>query len=286
VGRFRNKVKSAVHISNLSKDLKWKENERAMKYLQDSSETYHDLKRLRDNTDKEGAIATLDQAMQSTFICSYIKENGELDSYLVDGYLFDQRVTSFYPHINSLKAAYIKSNYFRPLVENRFYNVNDQQLISIKLTTIRSRLIENVAQILKAKDAPEDSELIKFDLGRSNEIFKQLYPDICEYYNSIGYSRMEELEFEERKILKEVKAKTKTDLKFKKELVEDVQKLYKAGDLPSELEITAKLNFLNNKHGNSNHARPKHILDYYDAKRTTNSDKLKAWKIEGVKELS
>ena len=97
---------------------------------------------------------------------------------------------------------------------------------------------------------------------------------------------MEELEFEERKILKEVKAKAKEDLLFKKELVEDVQKLYKAGDTPAEIEITAKLNLLYGRHGNSSLARAKHITNYYDAKRTTNRNKIKVWKIEGVKQLS
>ena len=55
LGRFRNGIKDAIHISNFNKNLDWKERERAVRYISDSYKALNDLRTLEMSATNEGA---------------------------------------------------------------------------------------------------------------------------------------------------------------------------------------------------------------------------------------
>jgi hypothetical protein len=48
LGRFRNGIENAVHISNFNSGLKWKEKARAVTYIKDAHKAYRTLKTLKE----------------------------------------------------------------------------------------------------------------------------------------------------------------------------------------------------------------------------------------------
>jgi hypothetical protein len=218
-------------------------------------------------------------------IHTYIKENGETDPYLVDGFLLDQIVTSYYTHVNRLNRAYLQSNFFTPTIIEKFYSVNDSQILSIKLQSTASMLIRNVAGILHANESVDGSTLLKFDLGRSNEIIKKQYPEIVKFLDVLGYEEMADCDFNKAVIKKKVQVKEKELERKSPKLIAKIQSLYKPEETPMELEIVAQFQVIYNDLGICETARASHIQRYYIASRTSNDQNLKAWKIKGRKTM-
>jgi hypothetical protein len=285
VGRFRNGIKNVVHISNFNKKLSWKEKERAVTYIKDAFETYKALEHMKANTNKEGALVVLNEAIVKSFIHSYIKENGQIDPYLLDGYLLDQTITSYYVHINKLNRAYLHSNFFKPTVITKEYRVNDSQIMAMKLASTASELIKNVATIFNANNTVTNAEALIFDLGRSNEVIQKQYPEITNFIETIGYDAMALLEFKKSAIKAQVKKKEKELERSNPKLILKIQSLYMPDETPSELEIAAQFQLIYNDFGICETARPSHLSRYYIASRTSNDQRLKVWKIKGKKSL-
>lgn len=285
VGRFRNGIKNAVHISNSNKKLKWKEKQRAISFIKDVYDTYKDLEVMKANTTKEGAIVTLTEAMTGSFIHAYIKENGEVDPYLVDGFLLDQTITGYYTHIKKLNRAYLHSNFFRPTVIKMDYNINDAHIISMKQKSTISALIKNIAEILRATGDTTSNGLLNFDLGRSNEVIRKQYPEYAKFYDTIGFDAMAELEFNKSAIKLKVKKTEKEMERNNPKLILRIQSLYKPDETPSEMEIAAHFQIIYNDLGICETARPSHLTRYYNASRTSNDQGAKVWKIKGKKVL-
>ncbi|WP_142531028.1 DEAD/DEAH box helicase family protein [Pedobacter westerhofensis] len=285
VGRFRNGIKNAVHISNSNKNLKWKEKQRAISFIKDAYDTYKDLEVMKAITTKEGAIVILTEAMTGSFIHSYIKENGEVDPYLVDGFLLDQAITGYYTHINKLNRAYLHSNFFRPTVIKMNYNINDAHIISMKLKSTASALIQNISEILRANENAPSNGVLNFDLGRSNEVIRKQHADIANFYDVIGFDSMAELEFNKSAIKLKVKKTEKELERNNPKLILKIQSLYKPDETPSEMEIAADFQVIYNDLGICEIARPSHLTRYYIASRTSNDQGIKVWKIKGKKVL-
>lgn len=285
VGRFRNGIKSAVHISNFAYGMEWKERARAIRFLRDNYDTYKSAEKQRDNSNKEGEIAFLNKAMNESFISSYLRESGDLDSYLVDGYLLDQKVISYYIYMNRLNQAYLRSNYFKPNILVRDYNVNDNQIIKSRLKLKANEHLENIARILHANDAPLEEGIIRYDFGKSNEIIAKTYPDIFRLYNVLGFDAMSDLEFNRSQINKLCNKKEKENARFNPPMVVRIQKLYGIGDRPQEFEIAAQLQRIYKEFGFEEPARASHVNRYYQAQRTENKQGLKVYTIEDLLEL-
>lgn len=286
VGRFRDKIKSATHISNFASGMEWKERARAMLFLNDSYNAYKFAEKTKNESVKEGEIAFLNKAMQGSFISSYIKEGGELDPYLVDGYLLDQKVISYYLYMNVLNKAYLRSNYFRPtIIQPHNFNVNDNEVIKSKLKLKADEHLENIANILHANDAPLEDGMMRYDFGRSNKVIAELYPDIFKFYTVLGYQVMSNLMFNRAEIKKLCAKKEQEDIRFNPNLIIKIQRLYKVDNTPQEMEIAARFQKIYNEFEIEEHARPSHITRYYKAKRTSNRQGLKAWKITGLLDL-
>ena len=228
---------------------------------------------------------TFKQAIKATFINQFVKENGELDTYLVDNFLFEQKTTGYYTSWRSVNSSYLKTNYFRPTMIHKWYTVADHQIIDVKLKSSFSVLMKNVAEILNANDNPGLDGLIRFELGKSNEILKKLYPEIYRYYDIIGYEKMSELEFSKPPIKKLCDKIEKNKAIENPKLTAKIRSLFKVGDRPTELEIVGHLKISYAEFNVKDTPRPIHIKRYYDAGRTENKEGLKSYNIKGLLEL-
>lgn len=285
VGRFRDGVKNIVHISNFAYGMEWKERARAMLFLKDNYDAYKSFQERRDNSTKEGELSFLNKALQDSFIRSYIMESGELDPYLVDGYLLDQKVISYYLYMNRLNLAYLRSNYFRPNVETKNYNVSDLEIIKSRLKLKVNEHLENIVNILYANDAPLEEDVLRYDFGRSNKVIAELYPEIHNFYKVLGYEAIEKVNFNKSEVSKLCAKKEKEDMRFNPDMVVKIQKLFKKGDTPQEFEIVAQFQKIYIEFGCNEHARSSHISRYFLARRTSNQQGLKVWKVEDLLEI-
>lgn len=282
-GRFRNGVKHLTHISNYNSNLKWKERLHAILYLNDSYIMYKRLREMAINETSEGGKDTLTQAMEKTKIKAYIKANGELDPYLVDNFILEQKTTGYYTHKEHLKTAYIHTSYFKPNVIDRFYQVNDSLIMSLELKSTKSLLLRNVSTMLHHLNTPAEEGHMQFTLGRNSHALENSYPEIAEFYKNVGYSLMESLNFDWSKIARHSKSIARDIKLLNPKMILKIKSLYTIGEAPSELMITSELQVIYNEYGIEKTPKATHIKEYYQATRSTNKEKNKVYRIEGIK---
>ncbi|GGC63196.1 hypothetical protein GCM10011387_16000 [Pedobacter quisquiliarum] len=279
-GRFRCGVKSIHHISNFNSTLTWHKEKEALSFLKNGLKVYNGWIDQYQAATEEGEKAMLLPAIKSSFIHPLIKDgSNSLNTYLVDGFILDEQVKSYYHDSKRFHHAYKLSNYFRPSLESKFYTVCDRQLISLSLKATSSALIKNISEILDANNIPRNPETLQFNLGRSNDSIKKLYPAITDYYETLGFSKLQELEFNKSKIDTECKRKKSLESRFNPALVIDIQALYKVGEKPLESRIKLDLNIFYIKHNLKRSAKVSDIKLYYATSRSSNASGEKIMKI-------
>ena len=275
------------HISNFNSTLRWHKEKEALSFLKNGLKVYNGWIDQYQAATEEGEKAMLLPAIKSSFIHPLIKDgSNSLNTYLVDGYILDEQVKSYYHNSNSFHHAYRLSNYFRPNLKSKFYTVCDRQLISMSLKVSNSALIRNISEILNANNTPRSAETLQFNLGRSNDSIKKLYPVIANYYETLGFSKLQELEFNKSKIEEECKKKKSLEMRFNPALVVDIQALYRVGDKPLESRIKLDLNILYIKHNLELLAKVSDIKLYYVTSRSSNASGEKIRKISKILQIT
>lgn len=129
-GRFRNfqgKLNSLTVITNINRNINALEKEEATGYLKGCKEGYNAIKALRDGATKDGAIDILNEALSLVSYSSYINEDGSANYFMIDNYLYEEKVKCLYKNEEHLIKAYSESMHFKPTVRYMKYKVSDEQ---------------------------------------------------------------------------------------------------------------------------------------------------------------
>ncbi|MGY0039648.1 hypothetical protein [Pedobacter sp. NJ-S-72] len=121
VGRFRKGVNKIYAVTNFSESLNAKRPEQCISFLDGCEQSYNDIKLLRQSTNDEGAIQTLDEALNLVTYSNFINKDGSKNHFMVDHFLYDQSVRMIFQSSDNYKAAY-KNNYFKPIITQEFYH--------------------------------------------------------------------------------------------------------------------------------------------------------------------
>ena len=206
LGRLRNGIKKAVHISTTNLPFKPRTLGESKAYLEGCEKTYQDLQALHKSCTNEGGIATLKEALERVEYAEYLNEDGSKNHFMWDNFINEERVKAYYHTKERLVAAYSKCKHFKMT-----YSEDEFPKIELVLNRLTKSLSHNLT-CRKVCEALEDltysSE--KYTVENILYVHKQIersFPDVIKAYNALGYHKMQSLEFNKFKIKKAIYAK-------------------------------------------------------------------------------
>jgi len=191
-GRFRNGINSLTHITNFNQSMESKSKDEALHYLQGCFDTYESVVKLFANAKDTGSKETLKFFVDNSPIADFYT-NDKLNQFMVDNFIYEERVKGYYQTFENLKSAYLDlSNHFKPKFVNVEYLLSDEDRINRnRKTTVKAQQWETLKQIDRLSHKPG-----KFNIMLPNSItllnnLRSLYPWLTEAYDLLGYAGLE-----------------------------------------------------------------------------------------------
>jgi len=237
LGRLRNGIKRAVHISTTNLPFKPRTSGESKAYLEGCEKTYQDLQALHKSCTNEGGTATLKEALERVEYAEYLNEDGSKNYFMWDNFINEERVKAYYHSKERLVAAYSHSKHFKMT-----YSEDEFPKIELVLNRLSKSLSPNLT-CRKVCEALE--ELVyssdKYTVENLLYVHKQIersFPDIFEAYNALGYKKMQSLEFNKFKIKKAIYAQKSDSEKGNLQLLNLLKLEFEEGSsYPSQIII-------------------------------------------------
>lgn len=184
-GRFRNGINSLTHIANFNPSLESKTATEALQYLNGCFDTYNSVVKLFGNAKDEGSRDTLAFFVKNSPIAKYYDDN-VLNQFMVDNYVYEERVKGYYQKPENLQAAYNEvEKHFNTTFINEEYLLSDEDRNRLdSQTRVREQQWETLRQIDKLSHKPG-----VFTLHYSYQLLsnlRSLYPWLTEAYDLLG----------------------------------------------------------------------------------------------------
>lgn len=281
VGRFRNGVENITSISNFDSTLQAKSPEEAISYLEGCEESYNVIKTLRNSTQKEGALQTLNEALELVKYASFVNAAGTKNHFMFDNFIYEEKVKSLFQCSENLVNAY-SSNHFLPNVKTETYRYSDLEEpkgaseSSIKDLTAS---IINALQKLEIKDG-------MYTIDNSQDVIeqiKQIFPEIVEGYYVLGAEDLAKNSYSKRQIKDAVKQKRNDQDKSNFDFIRSLQNSFPDGYKGTSASIKKALKKNIEKHGLNLKAEVKLLQDYFELGPRTTINHKKGYLVKSSK---
>ena len=200
LGRFRNGVNKAFHISNYDKRIPLKSKEQIICRYQCDCEIYKTLQTMVDSAPSaEWKDAYSDLLLASPYN-RFLDENGKENRFKVDNYIDEEIVKTFYHNDIELRTAYMDCEYFDVNHTNHPYRFGDYERLTItdQSTSIKEKRKIIVMQLEQLGECEtEAAQQYKRDLQFADKF-------IVEAYDVLGKERIEQLKYCVTKIKEEI----------------------------------------------------------------------------------
>jgi len=200
LGRFRNGVNKAFHISNYDKRIPLKSKEQIICRYQCDCEIYMTLQTMVDSAPSaEWKDAYSDLLLASPYN-RFLDENGKENRFKVDNYIDEEIVKTIYHDDIELRTAYMNCEYFNVNHINHPYKFGDYERLTItdQSTSIKEKRKIIVMQLEQlGKCETEAEQQYKRDLQFADKF-------IVEAYDILGKERIEQLKYCVTRIREEI----------------------------------------------------------------------------------
>lgn len=207
-GRFRNGVNRITHITNTDRKYQPREEETIRAYLRDQIGAFNVLATFAPLVETEGGRALLQEIKEKLSVTKFLTKEGKANGFLVENYLYTERVNSYYYSQERLMEAYKEADYFHITpIDKTFASVKVKGAKRKPGITFEQRR-EN-AILLRDLEA-ENTMRLDFSGERDREIrrIKEEDPLTYEFYMLAGYDEMMDLGFNKPRMetrLKQIK---------------------------------------------------------------------------------
>jgi len=264
-GRFRNGINSLTHITNFNPQLDAKTEEQAKYYLKGSLETYERFVHDYDRATNPGSRNTLKSAIEKSDEHKYYS-NGNLNSFMVDNFLQQERVKGYYQHIDKLKEAYeVQHKHFKVTFEDDLYSVTDEDFLTLDKRKSKKEINKHVAGIFD-KWTGEPGMYVFPPLELFNKLIHK-HNDLYKAFTLIGIKGLEECNYVWSRIKKKIK-KTKAYNQLVA-LAPDVYYYFDSEGTYKECYTATCFEMIYKQHGINKAAKAADINRYFEARRTT-----------------
>lgn len=292
-GRFRkakgaadnNAFRSLTHITNYKPHIKFRSPIEATRYISSSYRAYKDMLKRKENETEEGAVATYTQGLANTEISDFLKPDGSLESFMIDNYIHQQRVRSYYRSEKHLLQGYVDSQYFNVFPTSLTHPVSDAENIGLAMAKTGRQITETVAILMnKFTTISVDIKYKFYDPQTEINKLRKRYPDIVNAFDVVGFDCMKENQFKIHLIKKIVEKTKRTNYKMSKDMFRAVHKEFKGTSQVLETKAIPRLQSVYDEMKLKIKANAKDLLIYYTGSRRGNAENKKVYHL--IKEIN
>nr|WP_121272811.1 hypothetical protein [Pedobacter schmidteae] len=285
-GRFRKpegskekcQMNSLTHITNYNENIVFKNPVEAKSFISSAYSAHELMVKHAEESEEEGAKITFEQGHQNTFITDFVNDEQELEPNMVDNYIREQEVRSYYRGFKYLNDAYADSKYFNVTRRAIMLPIRDEHNMNLAIAKTKVKITEAVANVLKKYTEPTEGMVFRFyDPHTEINKLRDKYPDIVEAFFLIGYDKMETAGFKMHLINALVNKEKIGIARFNPAMVKAIHKEFKNDKEVLEADVLKRLEPIYKRFRFNAKTYANDLTYYFYTKRTTNKDGLKAY---------
>lgn len=267
-GRLRNGINSLTHITNFNSDMSVMPSAELLYYLQGCFDTYEGFLSSYNKAVHPGQKDSFFAAIEASPAHPFYVE-GELNSFMVDNAVHEERVKGYYLNDERLKQAYDRlDKHFIPTYEQEDYSIADKALYNLNSRQSKKETYRIAAELI---DSVSSKGKFIFFADEQRSILINKYPEINEAYWLIGLAGLETTDYEMPKIKKAiVYAKKINQLK---RMAVHVQAAFEEYTTVDESHISDVIRDLYTKYNCKDKPAASAILKHFGGRRSTGNQK-------------
>lgn len=225
IGRFRNGIASASHITNTDYKFKVRSKAQLQFRINVFEENYKMLKAYYDNATSDELRDAVKAILNNHPLTPLLNTDGTKNWFKIDNYLAEHLVQGYYNSFDELVKNYKQCKSFKLNYESISYKLSDIERLkrenkSLSIKAKRKEIVEQL-EILKGDETSIAMEH-KRELIRSDAF-------IVQAYDELGKAKIEELKYSQSSIREAMILKRYNDKRTGTEFIEMVKNRFKAG---------------------------------------------------------
>ena len=225
IGRFRNGIASASHITNTDYKFKVRSKAQLQFRINVFEENYKMLKAYYDNATSDELRDAVKAILNNHPLTPLLNTDGTKNWFKIDNYLAENLVQGYYNSFNELVKNYKQCKSFKLNYESQAYKLSDTERLkrenkSLSIKAKRREIVEQL-EMLKGDETSIAMEH-KRELIRTDAF-------IVQAYDELGKAKIEELKYSHPKIREAMILKKYNENRTGTEFIEMVKNRFKAG---------------------------------------------------------
>lgn len=225
IGRFRNGIASASHITNTDYKFKVRSKAQLQFRINVFEENYKMLKAYYYNATSDELRDAVKAILNNHPLTPLLNTDGTKNWFKIDNYLAENLVQGYYNSFDELVKNYKECKFFKLNYESSAYKLSDTERLkrenkSLSIKAKRREIVEQL-EILKGDETSIAMEH-KRELIRTDAF-------IVQAYDELGKAKIEELKYSQSPIREAMILKRYNDKRTGTEFIEMVKNRFKAG---------------------------------------------------------
>ena len=273
-GRFRNGVNKITHITNTDSKYQPREEETIRAYLKEQIHALNVLNTFQPLISTEGGQALLQEIKEKLSVTKFITKEGKANGFLIENYLYTERVNSYYYSQERLMEAYREADYFHITpIDKTFASVQVKGAKRKPGITFEQRR-ENAIQL---RDFEVEKMRIDFSGERDREIrrIKEEDPFTYEFYMLAGYDEMVTLMFDKSRMETRLKQIKNAGKKQQIPILNEIYTAFDIGEVYTAEDTKTILQPIFDRHGIKEKATKTKLGDYFTLEMNLETGKPK-----------
>ncbi len=261
-GRFRNGVNRITHITNTNSKYQPREEKTIREFLRDQIGAFNVLNTFEEITSTEGGRALLEEIKEKLSITKFLTNEGKANGFLIENYLYTEKVNSYYYSLERLMEAYNNANYFCiTQIDKTFASVQVKGAKRKPGITLEQRR-ENAISL---RNFEAEKMKIDFSGERDSGIrrIKEEDPFTYEFYMLSGYDEMVELRFDKARMETRLQQLKNKDKKQQIPILNEIYTVFDIGEVYTAEDTKTMLQPIYDRHGIKEKATKTKLVQYF-----------------------
>lgn len=249
IGRFREGINKATHITNINPNIEYQSREMALKFIEGGLEAYKTIFTFKESSlPQSGARVAYEKALKALPSKNFvIKGTDEIEYFSIDNCLDEQTVKSYYSNLDMLLNTYKGLPNFKVESTVKIYTSSDQDRLKRERATNDVELFKAVVEQLEKFNTPKGEFHIDNRIEVTNEL-SLVYPEIVQAYSKYGKTMIVKASYNFKKLQNLIKAKEIDDRFTEMPVIKDFLTAFNTNeDLPIRI-VNAKVIGLKSKY--------------------------------------
>ena len=231
IGRFRNGINKATHITNTNPKIEFQTREMASRFLDGNFEAYERIYTLRESSDKgEANWKAYDIALNYLPFKSYVvKDTCKKDHFKIDNKLDEEMVRSYYRNDNAIIRAYKSVSHFK--LSHKTVKCVSGDLEKLKRSNVKGKQQIFKMVVAQLEQFQPNGNLGMFVIDNRMEVINELrrdYPEEHGAFYKYGTDKIKKANYSLKKLKREHKDSS-PNIKEQLPLITETMKTFSTG---------------------------------------------------------